>query len=70
MHPKLKLAVALMAVPVAISLGACGDDSGNDEAQQGEQIGQEAQQKGEQEGQKWREKGEAIGEKYEQEYGG
>ena len=62
MNKYLKLVLALLMVPAAISLGACGDDSGSDEAQQGEQIGQEAQQQGEEIGQEAQQQGEQIGE--------
>ena len=71
MNKYLKLMMALLIVPAAISLGACGSDSGSEEAQQqGEQIGQEAQQQGEEIGEEAQKQGEQIGEKYEKEYGG
>jgi preprotein translocase subunit SecG len=77
----LKWALATLFVPATIVLGACSSDSGNEAAQQGEQMGQQAQKQGEQMGQQaqkqgektgeeWQKKGEEIGEKYEKEYGG
>ena len=66
----LKWALATLFVPATIVLGACSSDSGNEAAQQGEQMGQQAQKQGEKTGEEWQKKGEEIGEKYEKEYGG